>query len=211
MNRKQFTQEFCDTKTIQKFLHNQGIIWDGTNYIDGPYGANGNFDHECVWLVPEDGDYPVFARFEISPLNFVIMQDTFLTDEQKIISKRYAEFGYEWRSFMAQEKDDYLPVAKRYFHALRRGILNHSFKTRDDLLKSLSSVQKAYQAKIIQAETNEECSKWNTLLAAKRSEFQTKIAKINIDTKSKIVTLQKVLDELDFLGEMKNTEHNHEK
>lgn len=211
MKINQFTQEFCDTKTIQKFLHNQGLIWDGTNYIDGPYGTNGDYDHECVWLVPEDGDYPVLARFEISPLNFVIIRDAFLADEQKIAGKKYAEFGSEWRSFMAREKDGYIPVARRYFHALRRVILNHSFKTRDDLLKGLSSIQKAYQAKIIQAEINEECAKWDSLLKAKKSEFQTKIAKINIDTRSKIVSLQKVLDELDFLGEMKETEQSHEK
>lgn len=210
MNKKQFAQEFCDTRTIQKFLHSQNIIWDGTNYVDAPYDM-GNFDHESVWLATENSDFPVLARFDITPLNFVIVREAFLADEQKLAGKKFMEFGKEWRSFMSQENDAYLPVAGKYLYDLRRAVIDHSFKTRDDLQKGMSSIQKAYQAKIILAETNEECAKWNSLLAAKKTEYQTKMAKVNIDTRSKIVILQKVDDELEALSQKKEVEQCHEK
>lgn len=210
MNKKQFAQEFCDTKTIQNFLHKQGLSWDGTTFVDGPFDVAG-FDHECVWLVPENGDYPVLARFEISPLNFVVIHDTFMTDEQKLAGKKYAEFGSEWRLFMAQQVEGYLPVAKKYLYALRKVIIDHSFKARDDLNKVMSSLQNAYQIKIIQAETNEECGRWNALLAEKKAEIQTKMAKINIDTRSKIVVLQKIEDEFEALSQKKTEEQTLEK
>lgn len=207
MDKKQFVKEYCSEELMTDFLREQGIIWDGTNRSGDPFAHCS----ECVWISTELTEDTILAKFDITPLIFSIYSETVHPENQMLVATKFADFGSEWRAYMAKNCNGYLPAAKRYLNGLRNNIVIDNLKTREILLKGIFRVQSLYQKKMLQAETKEECNELSEKMSKSVNAAYGKIAVMNAETRAKVLLLEKVEIELDNLSEMKRNSMAHER
>ena len=207
MDKKQFVKEYCSEELMTDFLREQGIIWDGTNRSGEPFTRCS----ECVWISTELTEDTMLAKFDITPLIFNIYSETVNPENQMLVATKFANFGSEWRAYMAKNCNGYLPAAKRYLNGLRRNIVVDNLKAREILIKGIFRAQSLYQKRMLLAETKKECNELSEKLSKSVNAAYGKIAVMNAETRAKILLLEKVEIELNHLSEMKKNVMTHER